>query len=78
VTFWMSLRSRWCEPILGERLWSKVLSDTPNGRLAQFGVNEKRFCIGFAGLLDPFAMASRQDSVDAIDLKLALYRRGRS
>jgi hypothetical protein len=27
---------------------SKVLSDTPNGRLADSGVNEKRFCIGFA------------------------------
>ena len=25
-----------------ERLWSKVLSDTPNGRLALFGVNQIR------------------------------------
>jgi hypothetical protein len=34
-----------------EHLWSKVLNDTPSGCLADSGVNEKRFCIGFALVL---------------------------
>jgi hypothetical protein len=40
-----------------ERLWSKVLSDTPNGRVADSGVNEKRFCMTtplMRKLLNPF------------------------
>jgi len=28
-----------------ERLWSKVLSDTPSGCLARFGVNKKTFAV---------------------------------
>ena len=36
-----------------ERPWSKILSDTSIGRLADSSVNEKRFCIGFALVLVP-------------------------
>jgi hypothetical protein len=37
-----------------QRLWSKVSGRHPIGRLVRFGVNEKRFCVGFGS----FAIAS--------------------
>ena len=42
----------------------RSLGDTAIGRLALFGVNEKRFCIGFALVLVPLPMASPTTPVE--------------
>ena len=57
-----------------EHLWSKVLSDTPNGRLADSGVKEKRFCIDLSVGFGPFAMASPTTPVQNPMVKTKLRR----
>src|SRR5208283_2491956 len=44
----------------GNAFGQRFLSDTPNGRFALFGVNEKRFCIGFALVLVPLPWQVRR------------------